>query len=288
MKPQRVVKSSHVAPLRTALLDACQRMQNAKEKAERAKGEFARARQGEARKRARRSLVSALGDLRTATLVQEVAVADLRRALSPIGRARLDQVLERLGPTLDHYTQVSHLYEEHSAAYDSARARYLREREALGARARVPPRFDALLIDLEDALAERDKALTEAHKAHSKTLDALSAAFAAGDEHSRRPTPSNRLRREDALARARTTFAEGERKTHGLARALTRWFEADKDFALAISALEAARGFAEVQRLQLYALDMLRASARLSLASIVTDEALASVTAVLTEVRGLQ
>lgn len=288
MRPTRVVKEPKIDPLRSALLDAFQGMQQAKQKAARAKREFSRARTPDTRKRARRLLVAALGDLRTSTLAQEVAVANLRRSLSPLGRAQLEDVLARLNRTLDHYSEVSQLFDEHASAYDGARHRYAREREALGRRARVPLKFDALLADLEAALSERDKALTSVHAAHRRTLEALSKAFAAGDEHSQRPTPSNRLRREEALSRARRLFGDAERSTQNLARALSAWFEADKQFSLAISALEAARGFAEIQRLQLCALDMLRASARLSLATIVTDEALASVTGILAEVRALK
>ncbi|HKZ58923.1 MAG TPA: hypothetical protein VJ547_03615 [Candidatus Thermoplasmatota archaeon] len=288
MNPPPPTKEARLEELRGNLLDSSEQMQNAKGKASRAKAEFARARGPDGRRRARRALVSALGDLRSATLAQEVARAALRRDLSHAGRAAFDDLLERFDRTMEHYGEVSRLFEEHSAAYDSARARYREEREWVGRQSRIPHRFDVFLSDLEEALTLRDKALTDAHRAHRRTLEILSKAFAASDEHQRRPTPSNKIRRDEALARARSTFADAERQTQGLARALSRWFEADKTFTLGISALEASRGFAEVQRLQLFALQMLRANARLSLASIVTDEALSQVTDVLAEVRGLK
>lgn len=288
MTPPPATKEARLETLRSDLLEASEQMQNAKGKGARAKAEFGSARGPEARRKARRQLVAALGDMRSATLAQEVARASMRRELSPLGRATFEEVLARFDRTMEHYGDVSRLFEEHSAAYDNAQARFREERELAGRQARIPHRFDVFLQDLEEALRLRDKSLTDAHRAQRRTLEALEKAFAAYDEHQRRPTPSNRIRRDEALARSRSTFAEAERHTQGLARALSRWFDADKTFALAISALEAARGFAQVQRLQLFALEMLRANARLSLASIVTDEALTQVTKVLGEVRRLK
>lgn len=273
--------------LRNALLEASNELNAARTKAAREKEAFLKAAGAEAKSRARRAVERALGGLRAATLGYEAATTNLRRELSPAGRAPLDEVLSRLTRQMERYEEVSRLNDEVSAAYESARSRYREVRASLG-KARVPLKFDEQLARLEAALTDRDKSLAGVHRAHRKTLDALGAALGAADDHQRRATPSNKLRRDESLSSARGAFAEAERKTSELTRALAKWFEADKAFGLAVAALGAARASEEVQRLELRALDLLRASARLSLASIITDEALGRLVATIGEVKLLR
>lgn len=287
MNPPPPTHEAKLEGLRNALLEASNELNAARSKAAREKEAFLKATDADAKARARRAVERALGNLRTATLEYEAATTNLRRELSPAGRAALDEVLSRLTRQMERYEEVSRLNDEVSAAYESARRSYREVRASLG-KAHVPLKFDNQLAHLEAALTDRDKALAAAHIAHRKTLDALGAALGAADEHQRRGTPSAKLRRDQAWASARGAFAEAERKTSELTRALAKWFEADKQFGLATAALGAARASTEVQRLELRALDMLRASARLSLASIITDEALGRLVATIGEVKLLR
>lgn len=229
----------------------------------------------------------ALGDLRTATLEYEAAIFHLRRALSPPGRKALDDLLRRLARRGERYEGASRVLADATAAYESARAHYARERAALG-RAKVPPKFDELFAHLESALAGRDKSIAGAHAAHRETLKRLREAMRTHEIFTRKPLGGTRVARDAAWASARAAFAESERRTADLTDSLELWFQADKEFGLAIAALEASRGVPQVHRLEVRALDMLRASARLTLASVLTDEALGALAATIYEVKLLR
>jgi len=287
LTPAPVSRESRLESARVALLAASEALADGRNRATRAKNAFVRARGAEPKKRARRQVEDALAELRAVTLEYEAASFNLRRELTPAGRRALDELLRRLSSHGARYEDASRLFAEVSAAYESARAHYARERAALG-RARVPPKFDAVLTKLETALSARDKSITSAHGAHRETLERLREAIAAQDEFSRKPHAATRERRNATWDAARTAFAQSECRTEDLADALDSWFEADKEFGLAVAALEATRGIPQVHRLEVRALDMLRASARLTLASILTEEALGALAATIGEVKLLR
>ena len=270
-----------------ALLAATEALSDARNRAARAKHSFVRARKAEEKKRARRSVEEALGDLRAATLEYEAATYHLRRAVAPGARRALDELLRRLARRDERYEETSRILAEATAAYENARGQYARERAALG-RARVPPTFDEVFARLESALAGRDKAIAEVHAAHRETLTRLRAAMNAHDTYARKPAADGRAARDAAWAEARAAFADSERRTASLTDSLDRWFEADKEFGLSVAALEARRGVPEVHRLQVRALDVLRASARLTLASVLADEAMGALAATIGEVKNLR
>ena len=272
---------------RNALLAAAEALADGRNRAQRARHNFVRAKGAEGKRKARRPVEDALGELRSATLEYEAASVNLRRVLSPAGRRALDEVLGRLARQSARYDEASQTYAEAAAAFESARAHYAKERAAMG-RAKVPPKFDEVLARLEHALGRRDKAIAAAHLGHRETLRRLREAMSAHDEFTRRPAGDARDRRGAAWDSARAAFAESERRTAELTASLEQWFEADKEFGLAIAALEATRGIPQVHRLQVRALDMLRASVRYTLASIVTDEALGALSATMGEVARLR
>lgn len=272
---------------RLALLDASEVLSDARNRAGRAKHLFVRASGAEGRRSARKSAEEALRELRIATLEYDAASVNLRRILSPDGRRALDLIGKRLALQGARFDEASRSYAEVQAAYESARASYMRERATLG-RSRVPPRFDEVLAQLESAHAGRDKAITAAHAAHRETLTRLRSAIGAHDEFTRKPLTAPRERRDAAWADARAAFAHAERRTADLAASLDRWFEADTAFGLAVAALEATRGVPQVHRLEARARDMLRTSARLNLASILTEEAALALAGTIGEVKLLR
>jgi hypothetical protein len=272
---------------RGALLDASEALSDARNRAGRAKHLFVRASGAEGRRTARKDAEDALRELRIATLEYEAASVNLRRLLSPEGRKAFDDIRRRLAVQGARYDEASRSYAEVQAAYESARANYMRERAALG-RSRVPPRFDEVLAQLESAHAGRDKAITAAHAAHRETLARLRTAITAHDEFTRKPLTAPRERRDAAWGDARGAFARAERATAELAASLDRWFDADTAFGLAVAALEATRGVPQVHRLEARARDMLRTSARLNLASILTEEAALALAGTIGEVKLLR
>jgi hypothetical protein len=287
VKPVAVPGASRLETRRKALLTASETLFDAKNRAARAKYAFVRATGAEAKRKARKLVEEALSDLRVATLEYQAATFNLRRELTPDGRKVLDDLLARLERRVARYEEASRRFAEVSAAYESAREHYMRERAALG-RSRVPPGFDALLAKLESALAARDKSIALAHGAHRETLGRLEEAMSAHDQFTRKPNASTRLRRNAAWDAARRAFGESDRHTGSLTDALEGWFEADKDFSLQVAALEATRGIPQVHRLEARAFDMLRASARLTLSSILTDEAAQALAATMGEVKLLR
>ena len=272
---------------RMALLDASEALSDARNRAGRAKHIFVRAKGAEARRHARETAEEALRELRIATLEYEAASVNLRRLLTPEGRRSFDDLRRRLAHQGARYDEASRSLADAQAAYESARANYMRERATLG-RSRVPPRFDEVLAQLESAHAGRDKAITAAHAAHRETLARLGTAIAAHDEFTLKPLSAPRERRDAAWGEARAAFAHAERRTAELAASLDRWFEADTHFGLAVAALEATRGLPQVHKLEARAREMLRTSARLNLASILTEEAALALAGTIGEVKLLR
>jgi hypothetical protein len=287
VKPVAVPGASRLETRRKALLSASENLSDAKNRAARAKYAFVRAGGTEGKRKARKLVEEALGDLRIATLEYQAATFNLRRELTPDGRRVLDDLLSRLDRQVARYEEASRRFAEVSAAYESAREHYMRERAALG-RSRVPPGFDRVLTKLESALAARDKSIALAHSAHRETLSRLDDAMGAHDGFTRRPNASTRQSRNSTWEAARRAFGDSERHTIALTDALEGWFEADKEFSLQVAALEATRGIPQVHRLESRALDMLRASARLTLSSILTDEAAQALAATMGEMKLLR
>lgn len=286
--PHADTKEARLERLRNALLETTNALNTAKAKALRYRARFVGASPPDSRKRHKKELQNTLGDLRAATLEFEAARTNFRREIGGTSRMALDDIMSRLARQQDRYAEVSRLYEEANAAYEVSTAKYEKARAALGLKAKVPGKFDALLKELEAAIAARDKAFAESQRAHRRSLEALESAHLVSDEYEKKASPSNKMARSSAAARAREAYAAAERATGEMALALGRWFDAEKNFALSAAALEAAWGAGGVLTLQVRAQEMLRDGMRLNWGSLITDEALAKLVQTLGELKGLR
>lgn len=286
--PHVDAREARLDRLRNALLEATNTLNTAKAKALRHRERFVGASTADSRKRLKHELENTLGELRAATLEFEAARTNFRREIDGPSRVALDEIMARLERIQDRYAEVSKLYEEAGDAYEASKAKYEKERAALELKAKIPGKFDGLLQALEGAIFARDKAFAQSQRAHRRSLVALEAALLASDEFEKKATPSNKLRRTSAGARARDAYLAAERATGEMAIALARWFDAEKQFALAASALEATRGAPRVLALQLRAQEMLRDAMRFNWASLITDEALAKLVKTLGELKSLR